>query len=334
MNAAIPLETKPGLYLPDLELWLDSRRARENGFVSHAHADHFARHKNILCSVPTAHILRARFNVAEDRLNPQPFHEPLEVGPFQLQLLPAGHIFGSAMLHVTRKSDGASLLYTGDFKMRRSLTAGEPVFRRADTLVMETTFGGPFWVFPSDTEVTGQVLNFVNESLEAGQVPALLAYSLGKAQEALAMLDRAGIPAVQHPAVARMTTACREAGCRLSKPITFEGSVPPGHVLLCPPNVIRNEDYKVIPKLRTAILSGWAIDKSAIYRFGVDAAFPMSDHADFPGLLEAVKRVDPKRILTIHGYTREFAAELRRQHHDAWSIGGGDQMELDLLPGS
>jgi hypothetical protein len=200
MNAAIPLETKPGLYLPDLELWLDSRRARENGFVSHAHADHFARHKNILCSVPTAHILRARFNVAEDRLNPQPFHEPLEVGPFQLQLLPAGHIFGSAMLHVTRKSDGASLLYTGDFKMRRSLTAGEPVFRRADTLVMETTFGGPFWVFPSDTEVTGQVLNFVNESLEAGQVPALLAYSLGKAQEALAMLDQAGIPAVQQPA--------------------------------------------------------------------------------------------------------------------------------------
>ncbi len=91
---------------------------------------------------------------------------------------------------------------------------------------------------------------------------------------------------------------------------------------------------KVIPKLRTAILSGWAIDKSAIYRFGVDAAFPMSDHADFPGLLEAVKRVDPKRILTIHGYTREFAAELRRQHHDAWSIGGGDQMELDLLPDS
>ena len=80
------------------------------------------------------------------------------------------------------------------------------------------------------------------------------------------------------------------------------------------------------------MLSGWALDPSAIYRFGVDAAFPMSDHADFPGLLEAVKRVDPKRVLTIHGYTREFAAELRRQHYDAWSIDGGDQLELELLP--
>jgi DNA ligase-1 len=84
--------------------------------------------------------------------------------------------------------------------------------------------------------------------------------------------------------------------------------------------------------LRTAFLSGWALDPAAIYRYGVDAAFPMSDHADFPGLLEAVKRVNPQRILTIHGYTREFAAELRRQGFEAWSVDGGDQLELELLP--
>ena len=62
----------------------------------------------------------------------------------------------------------------------------------------------------------------------------------------------------------------------------------------------------------------------------MDAAFPLSDHADFPGLLEAVRRVNPRRIITIHGYTREFAAELRRQNYEAWAVDGGDQMELDL----
>ncbi len=332
MTSPIPLETHEGLYLPDLDLWLDSRKARENGFISHAHSDHFARHQNILCSEPTAHILRARYQVAEQRLNSHPFHEPLEVGDFQLQLLPAGHIFGSAMLHVTRTTDRASLLYTGDFKVRRGLTAEEPVFRRADTLVMETTFGNPSWVFPSETELRGTIMNFVNESLEAGKVPALLAYSLGKAQEALAILDQAQLPAVQHPAVARMTNACREAGCGLSEPIPFESAVPAGHALICPPNALRSEPYDKIPNIRSAMLSGWALDPRTVYRFGVDEAFPLSDHADFPGLLEAVKRVDPKRILTIHGYTREFAAELRRQHYDAWSIDGGDQLELDLRP--
>ena len=330
MRDPIPLETENGLYLTDLELFLDSRRSRENGFVSHAHADHFGRHENILCSEPTAHLLKARYNVADERLNPHPFHEPLEVGPFRLQLLPAGHIYGSAMLHVTRKSDGESLLYTGDFKVHRSLTAEEPVFRRADTLVMETTFGAPKWIFPGENEITGMILNFVNQSLEEGVVPALLAYSLGKAQEVQAILTRSGIPAVSHPAVAKMTTACREAGCRLPEPLTFEGPVPVGHALICPPNVMRSEEYQSIPNLRTAILSGWALDTNATYRFGVDAAFPLSDHADFPGLLDAVRRVSPKRIVTIHGYTREFASELRRQNYEAWSVDGGDQMELDL----
>ena len=332
MPSPIPLETRDGLYLPDLDLWLDSRRAKENGFVSHAHADHFARHENIFCSEPTAHILRARFNVAAERLHPHPLHEPLVVGDFRLQLLPAGHIFGSAMLHVTRKTDGESLLYTGDFKVRRSLTAQEAVFRRADTLVMETTFGNPSWVFPGETEVSGAILNFVHECFEQGRVPALLAYSLGKAQEAVAILDQGGIPAVQHPAVARMSTACREAGCGLSAPIPFESSVPAGHVLICPPNAIKSEQYAGIVNLRTALLSGWALDPSAIYRYGCDAAFPLSDHADFPGLLEAVKRVDPRRVLTVHGYTREFASELRRQRFEAWSVDGGDQLEMDLQP--
>ena len=331
MRPPIPLETDGGLYLPDLDLWLDARRVKENGFVSHAHSDHFARHKNIFCSEATAHILRVRYNVAEDRLNPHPFHVPLEVGGFRLQLLPAGHIFGSAMLHVTRSSDGASLLYTGDFKTRRGLTAEEPVFRCADTLVMETTFGNPSWAFPSESEVRGGILNFVNESFDAGQVPALLAYSLGKAQEALAMLDQEDIPAVQHPAVAKMTEACRTAGCKLSEAITFEGSVPPGHALICPPNAIKGEAYQAIRGLRTAILSGWALDPSAKYRYQVDTGFALSDHADFPGLLEAVQRVSPQRVITIHGYTREFAAELRRQRYEAWSVDGGDQLEMDLI---
>lgn len=331
MRDPIPLETKDGLYLPDLDLWLDSHRVKENGFISHAHADHFARHKNIFCSEETAHILKARYNVADDRLNPHPFHAPLDLGPFKLQLLPAGHIFGSAMLHVTRTSDGASLLYTGDFKVRRGLTAEEPLFKCADTLVMETTFGARSWVFPSESEVQGQVREFVRETMAEGKTPALLAYSLGKAQEALAILDQARISAVQHPAVAKMTAACRAAGCGLSAPLEFSGEVPSGHVLLCPPNVIHNAPYKDLPNLRTAILSGWALDPSARYRYGVDVAIPLSDHADFPGLLEAVKRVSPKRVLTIHGYTRAFATELRRRHYDAWSIDGGDQLELELM---
>jgi DNA ligase-1 len=57
---------------------------------------------------------------------------------------------------------------------------------------------------------------------------------------------------------------------------------------------------------------------------------PFSDHADHPGLMECIQRVRPKRILTVHGYAREFAAELRARGMDAWSAAGGDQLDLPI----
>jgi DNA ligase-1 len=330
MTSPIPLETRQGLYLPDLDLWLDPHTARDNAFVSHAHADHFARHENILCSDITATLLRHRYRVAQERLHPQGFQEVRSVGDFRLQLFPAGHIFGSAMLHVTRTTDGASLLYTGDFKVRPGFTAGEPVFRQADTLIMETTFGKPEYVFPSLAETSGAVRNFVEGALEDGCIPILFGYSLGKAQEAVALLTEARIPCVSHHTVAEMTEACRAAGAGLPPPIRFEGEVPPGHALVCPPNAVRSKAIRALANTRMAFLSGWALNPGARFRYRVDEVFPLSDHADYPGLLECVNRVGPSRIITLHGFAREFAADLRERGWEAWSIHGDDQIELNL----
>src|SRR5215469_16458361 len=52
---------------------------------------------------------------------------------FQLTLLPAGHIFGSAMALL--EFDGSSLLFTGDFKLRRGLSAEPCEPRCADILI-------------------------------------------------------------------------------------------------------------------------------------------------------------------------------------------------------
>ncbi len=78
------------------------------------------------------------------------------------------------------------------------------------------------------------------------------------------------------------------------------------------------------------MLTGWALQPGSFYRYRVDEVIAMSDHADFPGLMECVTRVRPKRVLTVHGYTREFAAILREKGIDAWSAAGGDQLELSL----
>ncbi len=336
----IEVRYQRGLHLPELDLWLDPWDAKPWAFVSHAHADHFARHQSALCSTVTASLVRSRYSLAESRLDAVPFHAAIERHGHRLRLLPAGHIAGSAMLHVTRLADGATLLYTGDFKVRKGRTAEPVVFQQADLLILETTFGLPHYAFPPPLEVESAVLRFVHDTLADGEVPVLLGYSLGKAQEALALLHEHGIPALLHPNVAEMTRACREAGVPgLPEPLILgaapdasSSAIPGGHAVIAPPNAVRSKLLRAIPKRRVAMLSGWALTPGASYRYRVDEAIPLSDHADHPGLLECIQRVRPKKILTVHGSTREFAAELRQRGHDAWSATGNDQLDLQLSP--
>jgi DNA ligase-1 len=327
----IEVRFQRGLHLPELDLWLDPWDAKPRAFVSHAHADHFARHQSALCSDVTATLLHRRFHLAESRMEAVPFHVPILRDGFKLRLLPAGHMTGSAMLHVTRLRDHATLLYTGDFKTRRSRTAENINFLAADTLILETTFGLPSFVFPSLTESEAKVLRFVHEALDDGETPVLLGYALGKAQEALALLTDHGIPTLVHPTVAAMTHACRAAGVQsLPEPTEFTGHAPPGHAVIAPPNAVRSKLLRGLKSSRSAMLTGWALQPGAKYRYRVDEVIPLSDHADHPGLMECIARVQPKKILTVHGFAKEFAGELRSHGMDAWCAMGGDQLELAI----
>ncbi len=327
----IEVRFQRGLHLPELDLWLDPWDAKPRAFVSHAHADHFARHESALCSNVTAALIHERFHLAENRIEAVSFHVPVVRDGFRLRSLPAGHISGSAMLHVTRIKDNASLLYTGDFKTRRGRTAEAVNFLAADTLILETTFGLPGYEFPNQMEIEASILRFVNDAFADGETPVLFGYSLGKAQEALAFLTEHGIPALLHPAVAAMTAACRAAGVEtLPEPVIFEGHALPGHVVIAPPNTIRSKLLRGLKAKRTAMLTGWALQPGSKYRYRVDEVIPLSDHADHSGLMECIQRVRPKKILTVHGFAKEFAAELRAKRMDAWCAMGGDQLELSI----
>jgi Cft2 family RNA processing exonuclease len=99
-----------------------------------------------------------------------------------------------------------------------------------------------------------------------------------------------------------------------------------GHIVICPAHSAGL--LSGITDVRTAVITGWALDPSAIYRHRCTAAFPLSDHADYPSLLKFVECVQPKRVLTVHGFAREFAATLRQRGIDALALGQANQLEL------
>jgi DNA ligase-1 len=110
----------------------------------------------------------------------------------------------------------------------------------------------------------------------------------------------------------------------------YEGQEIAGKVLICPPSASRAELVTRIRNRRTAMLTGWAIEPGAKYRYGCDAAFPLSDHADYEDLVRYVELVKPQRVLTLHGFASEFAADLRGRGVEAWALTGENQLELQL----
>jgi DNA ligase-1 len=328
----IEVRYERGVYLPQQEIWLDPWDAKPFAFVSHAHSDHIAPHDEIIVSERTARLMQARMP-GERREHVLNFGEKTTVRGLDVTLIPAGHIFGSAQFFL--ETESGSLLYTGDFKLRPGRSAEPAEWRHAETLIMETTFGLPKYRFPPTEEIIGQIVAFCRDALETGAVPVLLGYSLGKAQEILCALAGAGLTPMLHGTVHRMTRIYEQFGQSFCEYERYHANDVAGKVLICPPSVVRSRMMEKIPEKRVAMLSGWAVEPNAIYRYQVDAAFPLSDHADYTDLLRYVDLVKPERVLTLHGFAAEFARDLRDRGIEAWALSEENQMELKLdRPGS
>ncbi len=322
------VQLRKGLWIPQADCWLDAQFPATRSVVSHAHSDHVGRHKELICSPPTARLLRARMpgRRIEHIL---PFgHKEALTKDVTITLHPAGHILGSSLIEL--QGEPGTLLYTGDFKLRPSLASENCATRKADILIMETTFGLPKYVFPPDDEIFGNIITFCQEAVADGRVPVLFCYSLGKTQEVLRALQPAGLPVMLHDSALRLTRIYEQFGFTFPAYRPFNADEVGGHVVICPPPHQKGGLLNRIHARRTALISGWALDPGARYRFRCDAAFPLSDHADFNDLLQFVELVQPKRILTLHGFAKEFSLTLRERGWDAWAIGKENQLDLGL----
>jgi len=323
-----------GVYLPQLRLWLDPQEPQpgpERVFISHAHSDHIGEHREVILSAPTARFMQTRLKRAPiEHVLPFGERKDFEANslPFHCTLLPAGHIFGSAMLFIEVES--TCLLYTGDFKLRHGLSAEPCEPRPADILIMETTYGRPQYKFPPTADIMSGILRFCQEALDNDETAVLLGYSLGKSQELLCGLGDAGLPIMLHGAVYKLTQIYEQFGQCFPKYVRYDPASAKGKVLLCPPSVAHSAMLRNLGRARSALLTGWAVDPNCRYRYRVDAAFPLSDHADYPDLIEMVKRVSPKKIYTLHGFAADFAQTLRHLGFDAQALSEDEQMVLPI----
>lgn len=312
-----------GLKLTKADLAVDFKRRQPRAFVSHAHVDHMARHEYALCTPETGALYRFRFgNRATREL---PYGQPLEFGGLRLTTYPAGHCLGSAML--LAEDGDRSLLYTGDFKLGESATAARAELPRADVLVIESTYGQPLYRHPPRERVLDELFARVREAIDAGATPVVEAYVLGKSQEVTRLLTQAGFPVLQHPRIYAISQVYRACGVDLGDCHLYPGHPLPGHVVIVPPRMHRAGRLPGLKKTVTFAVTGWAMHERTRFRLGVDHAIPLSDHADYDELFEAVERVEPRTIYCTHG-PASFVDRLREAGHNAYPLDRPQREEL------
>lgn len=303
-----------GLWISSLGLAVDVPRQQKFGFISHAHSDHAARHELALCTTETAELLKARYG--EFRHKSIDCGSCIDYGGTSLEVHPAGHMLGSAMLKVT--TEASSLLYTGDFRLGESYTAARALPPKADILIMECTFGEAKYVFPAREEAVGTLVGIVKTILGAGKIANVHAYAMGKAQEIIKVLTSQGFRVAVDSATGAICDAYQRLGVLLGEYTVIGSNVGPFDVLVSPPRS-QGGSKNAKRDSRTIAVTGWAIDPALTRRWGVDYAVPLSDHADYNELLRLVEIVQPKQVFCTHG-TREFARDLQRRGWNAANL--------------
>jgi putative mRNA 3-end processing factor len=324
-----PVElTRGEMKVSGSSLHLDARRRVECAFVSHAHGDHIGRHDRTIATPATLSLMRHRLGEAKKRKTealPAGFREPFGLGELTLELFPAGHVLGSAQLRVTR--NGVALGYTGDLCTEPTHAAEAAEVMPCDALVLESTFGHPRYVFPPKAETLAAIRRFVDDAIGDGVTPVLLGYALGKAQEILKFLCEAGYRCAVHPVIHALDKVYEAHGVAFPnvRALPAEGpdrgevvvaAIPPSHA----------SALFGVGRPPTAVLTGWAVDGARHFR--ADAAFPLSDHADFPSLVRYAKATGAARVFTVHGFADELAQALRQEGIRAEPLREERQLEL------
>jgi len=310
--------TDRGLYCEAGDFFIDPWRPVDRALVTHGHADH-ARwgHGAYMATDAAAPVLRHRLgDIALDTVAYGAVHQ---IGGARVSFHPAGHVPGSAQIRV--EVAGEVWVVTGDYKLEDD-GLSEPYDQlRCHAFISECTFGLPIFRWRPQGDIAAQIAGWWRDSAADGRTAVLGAYSLGKAQRLLAMLDPSQGPILCHPAVDGTNDVLRAQGYALPPTVRATAEVTakthPGALVIAPPSAMTGSWLKRFGPLSTAFASGWMALRGVRRRRAADRGFVISDHADWDGLNTAIAGTGAERVYVTHGYTDVFARWLCDQGIDA-----------------
>jgi putative mRNA 3-end processing factor len=272
--------------------------------VTHAHADHLSglrtsvkRCARVLMTKPTRDLIRVIEGsdaLAGGNVKTLEYGKAMCYGDERITLVKADHIVGAAQVLV-EEENGTRVVYTGDFRIDET-----PVLE-CDTLVVEATYGDPSCRRNFGVNVRELLVSMVERSLREGAV-YIFGYH-GKLQEVMQILHDAdvSVPFVMPERVFNMSRVCERHGMRLgclTPSSKYEAREMLNENLPCVAFYHMNMRGTVGLGASRICVSGWEFHSACRKVSDHEHVIALSDHSDFDGLIEYVRRSKPKCVIT------------------------------------
>ncbi|MDD7911121.1 ligase-associated DNA damage response exonuclease [Pseudovibrio exalbescens] len=301
---------KAGLYCIPGDFYVDPHARVERAIITHGHADHArSGHEHVLATFETIEIMKVRSgkNCAK-HFQSVALGETLRIGDALVSLHPAGHVLGSAQVSITY--NGYRVVVSGDYKRAPDPTclAFEPV--PCNCFITEATFALPLFNLPPAEEEIGKLMRSL--SLFPNTAHVIMAYSLGKAQQMIALLREQGHhqEVMVHPSVWGVCLLYERLGVpmgalrRLPEVATKEFN----GVAVVPPGSLSMGFEEQFGDHRSVFASGWMHTKKGRGRGKAHLPLVISDHADWSDLLRTIRDTKAETVLVTHGSKQALKA--------------------------
>ena len=297
--------TPQGLYCPAGDFHIDPWRPVPRAVITHGHGDHARRGMGrYWCTTDSVPILQWR--LGEQDVVPLAYGEPADFGPARVSLHSAGHVLGSAQVRI--EVAGEVWVVSGDYKRQPDPTCAPFEVVRCDTFITEATFGLPVYRWPDTADVAREIVQWREECAARGEAAILYCYALGKAQRVLAEVARIDPrPVWLHGAVESGVAVYRAAGIDVGPTVPVseadKGVDYAGSLVMAPPSAAGSTWLRRFGKAQHGFASGWMRLRGNRRRGNYDRGFVVSDHADWPDLLDTVAQTGARRVIATHGNT-------------------------------
>ena len=277
--------------------------------MSHAHADHTRgfKHRGVKQSTIETRDIHVSLNDYKvTNFEPLQYGERIALDDVEVVALNAGHMLGSAQFLINTPNQ--RILYTGDINCVDTLTTKAATPEKCDVLVIEATYGSPFYKFPPREMVYAGIVEWALDVLKHGTIPCLHVYAAGKGQEIVQLFNAyTNLPVVVNPLLDGVNRRYKRSGHDLK---WIPADTKHGKDVLekesCVYVTTPSDRHHPGRKHERAFATGWALSSK-----GRNTAFPLSSHADFDQLVGFIKECDPRRVYIFTGFADELRVALR-----------------------